>query len=189
MLLLTLVALLGQPTAPAVPSIDGYPMRALREGAGGRVTLSCILQENLSVRDCEVIEEDPVDFGFGETAMRRVGQFRFKVPADGTLAPVGAAIRIPFNFVPSSPGEAVPVMPPPALDALDFGQLLQCHTIFTRQFKYLHREGQKLKADRSLQMLFEAGKARGMTRDQIKGRIRRALEEGVYDIDNTCDAF
>jgi hypothetical protein len=38
-------------------------------------------------------------------------------------------------------------------------------------------------------MLFEAGKARGMTRDQIKGRIRRALEEGVYDIDNTCDAF
>lgn len=188
--LLMVLALAAQPEGPGASSAPNeYPMRALRGGVSGRAVVSCVVRLDFTLEACKVVEEDPAEFGFGEGALKRAGSVRLKPPADGTPVAPGATVRVPFVFTSAAVEGAPAADPPPAPESLSFDQLLQCHTIFTRQVQFLHQDRQKPKLERSRQMLFEAGKARGMTRDRIKGRIRGAFDEAVYDLDNTCDGF
>lgn len=74
-----------------------WPVRALKEGYGGKAVLSCTVTVQGALRACRVIEETPKDGGFGSAALALSSQFMMK-PAlkDGT--PVEAAVHIPIAF-------------------------------------------------------------------------------------------
>ncbi|WGM40734.1 energy transducer TonB [Caulobacter sp. NIBR1757] len=75
-----------------------YPKAALAAGQSGRVTLSCQVIADGTLRDCNVVMESPADMGFGEAAKSLSSQFRMRpTTADGQ--PVGGAtVRIPLMF-------------------------------------------------------------------------------------------
>ena len=76
---------------------DVYPQRALREGVGGRVVLSCRVLGNLSV-SCTIASETPAGTGFGAAAMSVASSYRSRPTlSDGTSA-VGSTARIAVNF-------------------------------------------------------------------------------------------
>lgn len=76
---------------------DLYPSRALREGVGGRVELSCVVQPSLSL-SCSVASETPSGQGFGRAALSASSSYRARpLLSDGSTA-VGARTRVAFNF-------------------------------------------------------------------------------------------
>lgn len=75
-----------------------FPERAIRMGVSGKATLACIVSANGSVGGCEVVSEDPGEFGFGKAALKLQPYFRMK-PAMVDGKPVdGAIVKIPVRF-------------------------------------------------------------------------------------------
>lgn len=74
-----------------------WPARALKEGYGGKATLSCTVTVQGALRACQVVEETPSGGGFGGAALALSPQFMMK-PALKAGAPVEATVRIPINF-------------------------------------------------------------------------------------------
>lgn len=75
-----------------------FPERAIRMGVAGQATLACIVAANGSVGGCQVVSEDPGDYGFGKAAIRLQPYFRMK-PAMVDGKPVdGAVVKIPVRF-------------------------------------------------------------------------------------------
>lgn len=80
-----------------------YPKAALAAGQSGRVTLSCQVNADGTIRDCKVVSENPADLGFGAAALSLTPSFRMRsTTGDGT--PVGgASVRIPLSFTAPEP--------------------------------------------------------------------------------------
>jgi len=74
-----------------------YPDRALREGVGGRVELSCTVQGNLSVI-CSVASESPAGQGFGRAALSASSSYRANAARSDGSSAIGAQTRIVVQF-------------------------------------------------------------------------------------------
>ena len=75
-----------------------FPERAIRMGVAGQATLACIVAANGSVGGCQVISEDPGDYGFGKAAVRLQPYFRMKPAMVDGKAVDGAVVKIPVRF-------------------------------------------------------------------------------------------
>lgn len=101
---------MGTPGAPRSPTIvftqrptarriwELYPQRALRDGAGGRVHLECLVLEELTL-ECEVLSEQPPNHGFGRAALIAAEDYRARPTLTDGASAVGARTRIAVNFV------------------------------------------------------------------------------------------
>jgi hypothetical protein len=57
--------------------VPDYPRAGLRAPGGeGRVTLTCLVQPNLSLGACRALREDPEGYGFAESAIEAAGRAR-----------------------------------------------------------------------------------------------------------------
>lgn len=77
-----------------------FPERALRMGVAGKATLACIVAANGTVGGCQVVSEDPGDYGFGKAALKLQPYFRMRPQLINGQAVDGALIRIPVRFDP-----------------------------------------------------------------------------------------
>lgn len=75
-----------------------FPERAIRMGVAGQATLACIVAANGSVGGCQVVSEDPGDYGFGKAAIRLQPYFRMKPAMVDGKAVDGAVVKIPVRF-------------------------------------------------------------------------------------------
>lgn len=74
-----------------------YPATAQRRNVSGTVSMSCVIQPDLSL-SCTVARENPPGFGFGAAALRVAQSYRAAPNlADGRPAP-GARITVPITF-------------------------------------------------------------------------------------------
>ena len=77
---------------------DAYPERALRLDIDGRARLSCRVAASGALAACDIVSEDPPEYGFGGAALRLSRFFRMRpVLPDGR--PVeGARVELPVAF-------------------------------------------------------------------------------------------
>jgi protein TonB len=74
-----------------------YPERAIRWEKEGRVVLDCVVAANGRIC-CNVLEEAPAGWGFGDAALRIAGSFRMSpLLADGQ-ATEGGRVSVPISF-------------------------------------------------------------------------------------------
>jgi TonB family protein len=86
-----------------------YPVRAAREGLGGKAKIHCFVASDGKLTDCSVVNEDPVGEGFGAAALALAPQFQMTRPPNDFKAP--AEITIPIVFAmpkPATPDMAAP---------------------------------------------------------------------------------
>jgi protein TonB len=76
---------------------DNYPSRALLDGTGGRVVLSCNVLANLSVA-CAVASETPANLGFGRAALNVVRGYRAQPTLSNGQPATGARARVTIEF-------------------------------------------------------------------------------------------
>ena len=86
---------LKRPTAESLSSV--YPTAARRKGLDGRASISCIVTIQGALRDCKVLSEDPVGYGFGGAAIALSPQLLMK-PALKAGRPVEGTVRIPITW-------------------------------------------------------------------------------------------
>jgi protein TonB len=79
-----------------------YPARALREGVGGRVELSCNVRSNQSLA-CSVANESPAGLGFGQAALSASSSYRASPTLSDGSASTGSPARIVVQFQAPSP--------------------------------------------------------------------------------------
>ena len=87
-----------QAADPLYPLARYYPDRAQRLGKSGKVVLNCEITDQGGARDCEVVSEDPLDFGFGDKALEMVPLLKSK---PGTYRP-GERQSFPVDFTLSA---------------------------------------------------------------------------------------
>lgn len=75
-----------------------WPVRAWREKVSGSVQLSCKLDEAFNPRDCQVKDETPPGYGFGDFAIANVAAQTYKTKPDGSPLHSGETISIPVHF-------------------------------------------------------------------------------------------
>jgi protein TonB len=77
-----------------------YPPAARAAGVSGYVVLECYVNQDESLGGCQVVEESPGGYGFGEASLKAVRTFKadFKT-ADGAPVPgQGLKVRIPIRW-------------------------------------------------------------------------------------------
>lgn len=80
-----------------------YPKQAARLSLTGKVILDCFVNEYGSVKDCRVLQESPVGFGFGPAALFMAADDNFSMnpkTVDGKAVP--GRVVIPLVFDPTA---------------------------------------------------------------------------------------
>ena len=86
-----------KPSGDAIGRV--YPDAAMRANEAGRVTMSCTVAIDGALKDCEVVSEDPVGFGFGKAALSLVPEMTMHpMTVDGR--PRESGVRVPVSFTP-----------------------------------------------------------------------------------------
>jgi TonB family protein len=92
-----------------------YPERAQRRGVEGRVVLSCQVEIDHTLSNCQVVSEDPPGWGFGEAAIKMSKLFRAKPTTKDGQPTAGGRLTIPLTFkMPTSPANPPPPSSPSA---------------------------------------------------------------------------
>ncbi|WP_296595611.1 energy transducer TonB [Phenylobacterium sp.] len=75
-----------------------YPKDAYRRGISGRATISCSVTGEGTLTGCQVLEEAPLEEGFGDAALRMAPSFKMQAltPQGQTVA--GGTVKIPIRF-------------------------------------------------------------------------------------------
>jgi TonB family protein len=84
-----------KPTAENIARV--YPSEASRQHISGKVTLSCIADEDGYLADCIVDSEAPTGMGFGNAALEITAYMRMQ-PAANYGVPVKGTVRVPITF-------------------------------------------------------------------------------------------
>jgi protein TonB len=93
----------GAPPAPKDwahkpdPGLRYYPERAQAERVEGVAVLDCGIAADGALKDCVIVSEDPLGWGFGPTALRLAMLFHMKPRANGS-APPPVRIQVPIRF-------------------------------------------------------------------------------------------
>lgn len=83
-----------------------YPYAAQRANEAGRVTLSCTVAVDGTLKDCKVVSEDPAGFGFGRAALSLTPEMTMNpMTVDGR--PRESTVRVPLSFMPSGPTHGI----------------------------------------------------------------------------------
>ncbi len=77
---------------------DHYPRRAWREDVEGKATLQCRVGVDTLLHDCQVLEETPAGFGFGEAAVAMSAEMRMSPRTIDGRPDGGAVVRVPIVF-------------------------------------------------------------------------------------------
>jgi TonB family protein len=85
-----------RPTAADLSS--AYPAEAMRVGAGGSARLSCTVETNGFLNNCQVAEEDPQGLGFGAAALSLAPKFKMSPQSVDGVPLGGARVEIPIGF-------------------------------------------------------------------------------------------
>jgi TonB family protein len=85
----------GLPSGVALWNL--YPETASRAGLQGRAVLQCRLGLDGVPRDCAVIEESPVGWGFGEATLQVAPHTRF-FPETVDGSPIESIVQLPMNW-------------------------------------------------------------------------------------------
>ena len=72
--------------------------KALAYRVNGRVELICRVMASGALRDCDVIDESPAGFEFGDAAVKMADLFQMRPMTRNGLAVSGAQVEIPINF-------------------------------------------------------------------------------------------
>lgn len=77
-----------------------YPDRALRLEREGRTMMNCVVNADSTLGDCEIVDEAPQGYGFGEASLDLAQFFRMKpITLNGQpVMPSGARVNVPLNF-------------------------------------------------------------------------------------------
>lgn len=86
---------LKKPTQSDLEAV--WPAQALKQGYGGKATISCVLTVQGALRDCQVRSESPAGGGFGSAALVLASQFMMRPQLQGGK-PVESTVTIPINF-------------------------------------------------------------------------------------------
>ena len=75
---------------------DAYPERAKRLSVEGSVSLACKVTPTLALSDCQVTNESPSGYGFGEAAKTRMENGNFRIQPSQLTA--NRVFRAHVNF-------------------------------------------------------------------------------------------
>jgi len=112
---------IGRPQWTQLPSagavVGGYPAEARTQGiSGARVVMACVVGTGGAVQDCQVISEEPAEFGFGQAALALAPHFRLSVWTEQGLPTVGGRVTLPIRY------QLPPANAAPAQDAEPQGE-------------------------------------------------------------------
>jgi TonB family protein len=106
--------------APSLAELAAaYPQDARRAGASGAAALRCLIAADGRLRDCDIMNEEPLSGGFGTAARRLID--RFRAPVDGHPDLAGAHTQIRFTFTPRLLDNPTTLQGPPSWTATPSG--------------------------------------------------------------------
>jgi len=82
-----------------VPPADRviYPKQAREQRVTGMAAIRCIATRSGRLRNCQIVSEDPPNFGFGDAELALAKYFELKpMTVDGK--PVEAEVTVPMRF-------------------------------------------------------------------------------------------
>jgi TonB family protein len=91
---------------------DRYPERAQRMGVSGRAKIRCTAAEDGALNGCEVLEEFPRGFGFGDATLRIAHFFRLRATDQYGLSVAGRQVVIPMRWKTDQPGPGAVLLAP-----------------------------------------------------------------------------
>jgi protein TonB len=75
-----------------------FPRKARKAGVEGRAVLTCSVTAEGLLANCQVSDETPPDYGFGETARKLIPLFKMRPTTRDGVAVPGGTVRIPLRF-------------------------------------------------------------------------------------------
>jgi protein TonB len=108
------IAVLTQPVWLKLPASAWfekfYPPQAAKAHIEGRSTIRCKVDRQGRLVDCFVVQEEPVDAGFGDAALKLAPYFAMRPRTQDGQSVEGGIVNIPIRFQLPGPQE-------PATDA------------------------------------------------------------------------
>jgi protein TonB len=82
-----------------------YPPAARAAGVSGYVVLDCVVKQDQKLGDCQVIEESPTGYGFGEASLKAARVFKMSLTTtQGDQVPGdGLRVKIPIRWTLQRP--------------------------------------------------------------------------------------